>query len=141
MNKRRSHTTRLFAMLQVILLITGLVSPGWIWCYERDGRGAFEFGGDCTGAAVLGPAAEHESLSNLTGKCCISCVDSPVFVVEVREDVFNSALALVLDTVSVESAWDSRPQIGCLHLGIYSTPDTYQTYLSLCTINSIILLI
>ena len=121
MNKRRSHTTRLIATMQAILLITGLVSPGWIWCYEGDGRTAFEFGGDCSGISILGPAADHQSLSDLAGQCCVSCVDSPVFVAEERENVFNSALALILDSVSVESDIGSHHEIPALHLGTYLT--------------------
>ncbi len=141
MNKRRSHTTRLIAMMQAILLITGLVSPGWIWCYEGDGRTAFEFGGDCSGISILGPAADHESLSDLTGQCCVSCIDSPVFVAEERGNVFNSALALILDSVSVESDLGSHHEIPALHLGTYLTPGIFQTYLSLSKSNSVILLI
>ena len=127
--------------MQVTLLITGLVSPGWIWCYERDGRAEFEFGRDCSSISILGSTADHEWLSNLTGECCSACVDSPVFVVGARADIFYWALALIRDTVSVESVLHSRPQTGCLHLGTYLPPETYQTYLSLCNINSIILLI
>ena len=141
MNKKRFHITRLLAMMQVTFLITGLVSPGWIWCYEGDGRAAFEFGGDCSGISILGPSVDHELLSNSEGKCCISCVDSRVFIVEARGDIFHWVHTLILDNGSVECGLDSQSPTPTLPLSNYLTSDSYQTYLSLCKTNSVILLI
>ena len=141
MNKRRSHTTKLLAKLLVIFLMIGVVSPGWVWCYEDCGRVALEFGRGCCAIPISGPPVDHELLSNLSVQCCVSCIDSPTFVVEARKDISYLTVTLIRDAASVEPALESNTQGPVLPSKTYLTQYGFQTYLLLCTIKSITLLI
>lgn len=141
MNRRQSHTTKLLAKLLVIFLMIGVVSPGWVWCYDYCGRVAIDFGCGCSAIPVSEPPVDHESLSNLSVQCCVSCIDSPAFVVEARKDISYLTVTLIRDAASVEPALESNTQIPVLPSRTYLTQNSYQTYLSLCTIKSITLLI
>ncbi|MDR3604570.1 MAG: hypothetical protein P4L38_08055 [Syntrophaceae bacterium] len=141
MNKRRSHTTKLLAKLLVIFLMIGVVSPGWVWCYDYCGRVAIDFGCRCNAIPISGPPVDHESLSNRSVQCCVSCIDSPAFVVEAKNDISYLTVTLIRDAASVEPALESNTQGPVLPSKTYLTQYGFQTYLLLCTIKSITLLI
>ncbi len=63
---------------------------------------------ECTAIPVSGPPVDHESLSNLSVQCCVSCIDSPAFVVEARKDISYLTVNLIRDAASVESALESQ---------------------------------
>ncbi len=141
MNKRPSHSTKLLAKLLVIFLMIGVVSPGWVWCYEDCGRVAIEFGLGCNAVPISVLPLDHELLSNLSVQCCVSCIDSPAFVVEARKDISYLTVTLIHDAASVELALESNTQTPVLPSKTYLTQYGFQTYLLLCTIKSITLLI
>ena len=140
-NEKQSHITKCLAKLLVIFLMIGVVSPGWAWCYEDCGRVAIEFGRECAAIPVSWPPVDHESLSKFSVQCCVSCIDSPVFVLETRKDISYLTVNLIHDAASVESAVENHMQSPVLLSRTYLTQCGFQTYLSLCTIKSITLLI
>lgn len=141
MNEKHSHITKCLAKLLVIFLMIGVVSPGWVWCYEDCGRVAIEFGQGCNAIPLPGPPAEHESLSNLSVQCCVSCIDSPVFVVEAGRDISYLTVNLIHNTATIDSALEGLTQDLVLPSLTYLKQNSHQTYLSLCTIKSTTLLI
>jgi hypothetical protein len=141
MNKKHSHTTKCLAKLLVIFLMIGVISPGWVWCYEDCGRVAIEFGRGCNAIPISGLPLDHELLSNLSVQCCVSCVDSPVFVVEAGRDISYLTVNLIHDAASIDSALEGHTQNLVLPLLTHLKHNSHQTYLSLCTIKSTTLLI
>lgn len=140
-NSRQSHTIRVFARLLVVLLLIGVVSPGWIWCHEDDGSVTIEFGRNCLGIPVPGPKAEQESSSHLISQCCVSCVDSPAFVVGAREDNSNWTSTVIHESTSVGSTLEDQYQGSLSPSQNYFEQDNHLAYLLLCTISSTVLLI
>lgn len=147
MKMRRSPFFRLWAKFWVGLLIVGVVSPGFVWCYESDGRIAVEYGRECSSGRECSRLPHSEATSDTvtalthSGESCNSCIDTPIFVVEAESGPSQSETPLSLHGAAVAPIESVPSQTSNLQPLIGLSLNTYQTNLTLSSVRSTILLI
>ena len=86
MRIRRSPLFRLWVGLSVTLLMAGVVSPGLVWCQERDGRVNVEYG-HCKAIHAPDSASQSASVANPVEVACAQpCYDTPLFTIGPNQD-------------------------------------------------------
>lgn len=141
MDNRHLHTKKFFVKLFVVFLMLSVVSPGWVWCYENHGPASIEFGHNCLNIPFIGLTQDPESGSNLASQCCISCVDSPSFVLLAGGDTSRLTANVIRQIASTGHILQDPHQGFFAAAGNHVANNQHQTYLLLRSTESTILLI
>jgi hypothetical protein len=138
MGMRRSPSFKFRAKLIVVLILTGTVSPGMVWCHESDGSAKIAYG-PCSAIPIPKSFTEASSFSRCVEAGCDSCVDTPVFTIGPTED-YSYQLADLIANMAAISPFSSPTDSDILPVTAISFASN-EIYRSLASIRSTVLLI
>ncbi|MGC8658170.1 MAG: hypothetical protein ACP5U1_03775 [Desulfomonilaceae bacterium] len=119
----------------------GVVSPAWVSCYQNCGDVSIEFTINCLDIPAPGLRTDSQSVTNFNSKCCVSCVDSPTFVVGFRKESSGIAVTKNRDVMFFDNSIENHNHTDFSPATSYGITNTRWVSIPLRTINATVLLI